>query len=112
MDITQRLGPKALVIGIKIELANRVNITEFSNILREQIRRGNKAVVVDLSDIVYFNSSHIGMLVSGYTTLIKGGGDMKLASISDRVRKALNINRLDLVFDIYPTVEEAVDSYN
>lgn len=111
MDILQRLISNILVIGIKIELASKINIDGFSNILREQIDRGHKNVVVELSDIAHFNSSHIGMLISGYTTLVNSGGDMRLASISDRVLKALEITRLNLVFDIYSSVEEAVDSY-
>ena len=112
MDILQRLISNVLVINIKTELASQFNIDEFSKILRTQIEKGNKNVVVDLSDINYFNSSHIGMLVSGYTTVVNGHGDMKLASLSDRVGKALQINRLDLVFDIYSSVEEAIESYN
>ena len=52
------------------------------------------------------------MLVSGYTTAVSGGGDMKLASISERVLKALAISKLDSVFDIHTSVEEAVESYN
>ena len=112
MNILQRLISNVLVVEISTELASKVNIDEFSNFLRAQIEKGNKNVVVDLSDIRYFNSSHVGMLVSGYTTTVSSGGDMKLASISDRVLKALEINRLNLVFDIYSSVDEAVDSYN
>jgi len=112
MDIIQHLISNVLVIEIKIELASKVNFGEFSNILREQIETDHKNVVVDLSDIAHFNSSHIGMLISGYTTLVNSGGDMRLASISNRVLKALEITRLNLVFDIYSSVEEAVDSYN
>jgi anti-sigma B factor antagonist len=112
MDILQRLISNVLVIEIKTELASPANMNEFSNALRSQIEKGNKNVVVDLSDINYFNSSHIGILVSGYTTVVNGHGDMKLASITERVRKALEINRLNLVFDIYSSVEEAVESYN
>ena len=112
MDILQRLISNVLVVEISTELASKVNIDEFSNLLRAQIEKGNKKVVVDLSDIRYFNSSHVGMLVSGYTTAVSGGGDMKLASISDRVLKALAISKLDSVFDIHTSVEEAVESYN
>ena len=111
MDILQRLISNVLLIEIKTELASQVNVDEFSNVLRAQIEKGNKNVVVDLSEIHYFNSSHIGMLISGYTTLVNSGGDMRLASISDRVLKALEITRLNLVFDIYSSIEEAVDSY-
>ncbi len=112
MNILQRLISNVLVVEISTELASKVNIDEFSNLLRAQIEKGNKKVVVDLSDIRYFNSSHVGMLVSGYTTAGSGGRDMKLASFSDRVLKALAISKLNSVFDIHTSVEEAVESYN
>jgi anti-anti-sigma factor len=110
LDISQRIISDVLVISIKIELASTVNINEFSSILKNCVGEGIKNVVVDLGDIKHFNSTHIGMLVSGYITLIKGHGDLKLANLSERVNKALHATRLDLVFDIYPTVEEAIDS--
>ena len=112
MDILQRLISNVLVIEIKTELASHANMNEFSNALRAQIEKGYKNVVIDLSNVNYFNSSHIGILVSGYTTVVNGHGDMKLASITKRVQKALDINRLNLVFNIYSSVDEAVDSYN
>jgi anti-sigma B factor antagonist len=112
MDILQRLTSNVLIVEIKTELASQVNVDAFSKILRGQIEKGNKNVVVDLSDIHYFNSSHIGMLISGYTTVVNGRGDMRLASVSERVLKALDITRLNLVFDIYTTVDEAVSSYD
>ena len=112
MNISHRILSNVLVIEIKIELASSVNIDEFSNILRNYIEEGIKNVVVDLRDIKHFNSSHIGMLVSGYITLIKGRGELRLADLSERVSKALKINRLDLVFDIYPTLDAAIKSYS
>lgn len=78
MDINQSFISNVLVIEIEIQLASKVNCDEFSRILREQIEKNQKNVVVDLSDIAHFNSSHIGMLVSGYTTLVNSGGDMRL----------------------------------
>ena len=112
MDISQRQISNVLVLEINTELANKVDLDEFSSVLKIQIEKGNKNIVVDLSGIKYFNSSHIGMLVSGYTTVVYGKGGMKLACTSDRVLKALEICKLDLVLEFYASVEEAVESYN
>ena len=68
------------------------------------------ALVIDLGDVEYMDSSGVGTLVHAYR-LIKGyGGRMMLARMKPRVRSVFEISRLDRYFQIYETVEEAVSS--
>jgi len=85
---------------------------EFHNILLNSRNRNKMNVIIDLSDVSYVNSSGIGILVRGYTSMKNAGGDMKLAGSSEKVNKVLNITNLENVFEQYSNIEEAARSYN
>ena len=69
-------------------------------------------VVADLSGVQWMNSSGLGMLMAGMTTLRSSGGDLRLANVSDRVRRPIEVTKLDSVLKIFDSVDEAAQSYN
>ena len=68
-------------------------------------------VVIDFSEVHCMNSEGLGTLVMALTSLRKSGGDVRLAHVSDMVRKTLAITQLNRVSQVYDTVELAVASY-
>ena len=75
------------------------------------IQDGAVDVVVDMSGVNWMNSSGLGMLMAGMTTLRGSGGDLRLAGVSDRVRRPIEVTKLDRVLKIFGSVEEAVNSF-
>ena len=76
--------------------------------LKEQ---GKKNVIIDLSKTKFMNSSGLGMLISGMTTMRNSGGDLRLANVADRIQSLLVITKLITVFKHYDSVEDAVASF-
>lgn len=72
---------------------------------------GGRNVVMDLSRAQLVNSSGLGMLVSALTTLRNAGGDLRLAAVPERIQSLFVITRLGSVFKAFPTVDEAVASF-
>ena len=66
-----------------------------------------KAVVVDLENVKYMDSSGIATLVEALQKIKKYGGQLWLTNLSDTVRSVFELSRLDRVFDISPTLDEA-----
>lgn len=77
--------------------------------LREE---GKMNVVVDLAKVGFMNSSGLGMLISGMTTMRNAGGDLRLANPADRIQSLLIVTRLITVFQHYDSVDEAIASYS
>ena len=76
--------------------------------VRQITQDGSKSIVFDLCNVQFMNSSGLGMLVSSLTTLRKQGVGLKLASVPDKVTSLLEMTQLTQIFDIYPTVSDAV----
>lgn len=86
---------------------------EFRTMLLSLIDQGHRHLVVDLKDVMFIDSSGLGALVSALKTIKRGSGsgDVRLARVQPPVVSLLEIIRLNRVFTSYPTVEQAIQSY-
>jgi anti-sigma B factor antagonist len=101
----------AAIIELSGNLIGGENVTLFRNKLYELIDEKKKNIVVDMTDVKFINSTGIGILISGFTTLKNAGGDLKLANITTNVNSVLVITKLVQVFHIFDNVDEAVKSF-
>ena len=108
LDIIERQMGDVTVL----DLDGEIRIGEGSTVLRSAIRRlveeNKKKVVLNLAGVGYIDSSGNGELVSSYTGL---RGKMKLAGVTLKVQDLLVITKLLTVYDVYETVEEAVNAF-
>ena len=98
-----------------IDISGRVTLGEGSSAIREAMRdltaKGNKKVLLNLSEVSYIDSSGIGEMVSGFTTVTNQGGVMKLLNLTKRVKDLLQITKLYTVFEVFEDEATAVRSF-
>jgi len=98
-----------------VDLSGKITLGEGSSMLRKTIRelidRGHRKIVLNLSDVDYIDSSGIGELVSGYTTVRGVEGELKLLHLTRRVHDLLQITRLFTVFDVQSDEDSALRSF-
>ena len=98
-----------------IDAAGRITLGEGASVFRDTIRdlvaKGNKKLLVNLAEVSYIDSSGIGEMVSGFTTVTNGGGQLKLVNLSKRVKDLLQITKLYTVFEAFEDETEAVRSF-
>ena len=101
----------SVVITLKGNVMGGPDGTKIHDTLHELKENGKKNVVVDLSKVKFMNSSGLGMLISGMTTMRNAGGDLRLANVADRIQSLLIVTKLITVFKHYGSVEDAVQSF-
>jgi len=98
-----------------VDLSGRITLGEGSTMLRDIVRdliaKGNKKILLNLGDVTYIDSSGIGELVSAFTTVRNGGGELKLLNLTKKVHDLLQITKLYTVFDIKDDETQAVQSF-
>ena len=82
------------------------------NTIRGILKEGGKKIVLNLEAVPYIDSSGIGELVSTYTTVAKGGGQLKLLNLTKRIYESLSIMKLLFVFQIYDSEQAMVNSFS
>jgi anti-sigma B factor antagonist len=98
-----------------IDVSGRITLGEGSSALRDILRdltaKGHRKILLNLGDVSYIDSSGIGELVSGFTTVTNQGGTLKLLSLTKRVKDLLQITKLYTVFDVRDDEAEAIRSF-
>jgi len=86
-----------------------VKLTEkFEELINE--KRCQK-IILDLKAVSWMNSSGLGIITSLLTEAKKLNVQFKLAGVTERIISLFMITKLLSVFDIYKTVEEAIESF-
>jgi anti-sigma B factor antagonist len=76
--------------------------------LVEAIETTGGLIVLDLVNVLYLDSMGLGMLVGALKRANEHDAHLRFVITSSQVLKVLNITGLIRIFDIYPSVDEAV----
>ena len=99
-----------------IDANGRITLGEGSSTFRDSIRdltaKGNKKILLNLGDVSYIDSSGIGEMVSGFTSVTNQGGQLKLLNLTKRVKDLLQITKLYTVFEVFDDEAAAVRSFS
>ena len=98
-----------------IDAGGRITLGEGASMFRDKIRdlaaAGNKKLLLNLAEVTYIDSSGIGEMVSGFTTVANQGGVVKLLNLTKRVKDLLQITKLYTVFEVFEDEAAAVRSF-
>jgi anti-sigma B factor antagonist len=98
-----------------VDAVGRITLGEGASTFRDSIRdlaaSGHKKLLLNLAEISYIDSSGIGELVSGFTTVANQGGTVKLLNLTKRVQDLLQITKLYTVFEVHDDEAKAIRSF-
>jgi len=112
MKATIRQVDSVTVIDISGRITLGEGCTQLRQIVRDQLAKGNKRLLLNLGDVSYIDSSGIGELVSGYTAVSNQGGQLKLLNLTKKVHDLLQITKLYTVFDVHDDEAKAIASFS
>ena len=98
-----------------IDAVGRITLGDGASAFRDTIRSlvgsGQKKLLLNLAEVSYIDSSGIGEMVSGFTTVTNQGGIVKLLGLNKRVKDLLQITKLYTVFEVFDDEAHAVRSF-
>jgi anti-sigma B factor antagonist len=81
---------------------------EFSGILAASLESGHTRLVLDLSGVMFIDSTGLSVLLNTLRRLTRAGGAMALVCSNPTVLRLFEITKLDSTFDIHAELEPAV----
>lgn len=111
LNIKERRNGSVTVLDLQGNIRLGEGNIELHNILRFLVEKGERRVLLNLAEVTYIDSSGLGELVAGYTTLQKNQGELKLLNLTLRVQELMVITKLLTVFDVYEDETTAVNSF-
>ena len=73
----------------------------------KEIDNGVKRVILNLTNVDYIDSAGLGVLVALLKRIKKEQGVLRIAGLKPNIMKIFQLTRLNQIFDIYNTEEEA-----
>lgn len=102
----------AVVIELKGNVMGGDDTKDFNELLHKLIQEDKKNIVVDLAGVKFMNSSGLGMLIGGLTTMKKENGSLKLSRVTEKIESLLIITKLITIFETFENVDDAVNSFS
>lgn len=112
VKIKERKRDGVAILEMSGKLMGGPDADAFDEILKTLIHEGCKNVIVHMDKVKWVNSTGLGILISGYTTLKKSGGELKLLKVSDRIENIFIVSKLYTVFESFKDEDEAVRSFS
>jgi anti-sigma B factor antagonist len=79
--------------------------------IKEVAEKGNLKLIVDLGEVVYLNSTALGVLIAAHANYKKRSGEIKLTRLSKNIENLFVITKLTLIFDSFGSLEDAIASF-
>lgn len=73
---------------------------------------GKMKFVLDLAGLEYMNSTGLNILLRQFTRIRNNGGELLLGTMSGKVSQLLVITKLNAVFKVYPSTDEAEATFS
>ncbi|MCB9851766.1 MAG: STAS domain-containing protein [Phycisphaerales bacterium] len=68
-------------------------------------------LVLTFKNVEHLSSAALGMLITLRKKVEEGGGRLRLSDINPQIFEVFKITRLNKVFDIYPSIDKARESF-
>jgi len=79
---------------------------QFKEALVGYVKSGHRNIILDLSSVTFIDSSGLGALIGSLKAMGKDG-ELILCGVCDSVVNMLKLTRMDKIFQIFGTLEEA-----
>ena len=87
------------------------NRQELKVLIQDALDRGERRILIDFSRAGYIDSSGLGALVSIAKRVRETGGELRLAGLNEDLRSLFELTKLDTLFAIAETPQQALSSF-
>ena len=111
MKLKTRVQDNVLILEVKGKVMGGPDAAEFQDTIKSEIGNGHKKFIFDLGGVDWMNSSGLGILIGGLTTIKNAEAELKLANVTDKIKSLFMITKLVTIFDSHETVTAALAAY-
>jgi anti-sigma B factor antagonist len=105
-------GPDSTIISLEGKLMEKDQALELLDCVEDNLADDINRFIINLSKLEYMNSSGLNVLVNMLTKARSNGGEVIIANVSDKVNQLLIITKLNTVFSVAASIEEAEKMLN
>lgn len=108
MKYTNEVVDQILILRFEGDLIGENHGSELVSLVHDHLNKNINLCAIDISGVRYINSSGIGVLITMLTKFRNKGGEVALINPSKTVEKLLHLTKLNSIFAIFDTEENAM----
>ncbi len=107
MELATTTEEQMRIVSVQDSRIDAAVAIEFKDAMRVQTDNGPDLIVLDLSNVDFIDSSGLGAIVAAMKNM---GTDRRLAlaGLTPTVARVFNLTRMDSVFSVFPTLQDAL----
>lgn len=97
-----------------LELSGEIDINTSPQVRKafdQLIKEQRKKILLNFTEVTYIDSSGLATLVEMLQRLKRFGGSLRLCNLSEKVKGLFEITKLDRLFSIFASEEEALKDF-
>jgi anti-anti-sigma factor len=110
--VDREVRPEAVVVRAKGELdSNTVGelTAHLDAALHEAANHASRLLIIDLQALTFFGSAGLNAVLDCHRQGLQAGTSVRLVADSEVVVRPIEVTNLDSVFELYPTLSEALE---
>ncbi|OYW53261.1 MAG: anti-anti-sigma factor [Rhodobacterales bacterium 12-65-15] len=107
MQLQTQTRPKILSVLVMEDRIDAASAIQFKERMRDLTQTGDQRVVLDLSRVLFLDSSGLGAIVA-VKKLLGADRVLELSGLTPTVKKVFRLTRMDTIFTIHETHSDAL----
>ncbi len=100
-----------LVVALSGKVIGGPELMEVKSVFQKAVDQEKKKVLLDLGKVSWMDSSGLGVIVSGHTTLSRAGGALRILNATKKIHELFIITKLITIFETFTDEQEALNSF-
>ena len=111
MHIKQEMKGDVLVITLSGKVIGGPELMEVKSVFQKAVDQEKTKVLLNLGRVSWMDSSGLGVIVSGHTTLSRAGGALRILHATKKIHELFIITKLITIFETFTDEQEALNSF-
>ena len=110
--ILEKQGDVSIIRFKESDILDQINIQEIGDEMNKIVDSSpGIKLVVDFRGVEYLSSTALGKLITLKRKVDSQNGELRLCDIKETILEVFSITKLDTIFIIKPTLDEAIASF-
>lgn len=112
MKIQEQVKDGVTIVRVSGKLISGPELMELKTTFQNTVNQErHKKVLLDLGGVSWMDSSGLGVIVSGHTTISRAGGEIKILNATKKIHELFIITKLITIFETFHEEEAALKSF-
>jgi len=111
LKINEQMQADVLVISLSGKVIGGPELMNLKTVFENAVNQDIRKVLLDLGKVSWMDSSGLGVIVSGHTTLSRAGGSLKVLNVTKKIKELFIITKLITIFETFGDEQEALASF-